>query len=346
VCDISALALDKFAKKHPGVECYNKHEDLLNCDIDAVIIAVPHYQHLTIARDFIKAKKNIIIEKPLTVELKDAQEFCKLKKKYPDLKIAIMYNQRTNPLYAKAKELIKSGALGEIRRSNFIITNWYRPDAYYANNSWRATYCGEGGGILLNQCVHQLDILTSLLGTPVNIDSRISTINRSIKTENDVTAIMEYKNGAICSLSASGHEQNGICRLEISGDLGRLVIGKCKMVLYTYATSEIELNLSTLSGYGRSKKQAKHYRYGILRLIRDSIYGQQIRIIDNFTKSLLNGADLIADANEGINALEIINGIYLSSWCEKKISLPLDNNLFSKMLEGKRNEEKTYILKR
>ncbi|MDR0696702.1 MAG: Gfo/Idh/MocA family oxidoreductase [Christensenellaceae bacterium] len=347
VCDISSDALASFAKKHPTVKCYSSHEELLdNCNFDVVIIAVPHYQHLKIAESFIIAGKNVIIEKPITVELKDALAFCELRKKYPKSRVAIVYNQRTNSVYMRAKALIESGKLGEIRRASYIITNWYRSDAYYANNSWRASYCGEGGGILLNQCVHQLDILTHLLGMPINIDSRISTVNRHITTENDVTAIMEYKNGAFCTLSASGHEQYGTCRLEIAGDKGRIVAHNYKMTFYAYAKSEPELNSETIKGYGSVKKKIKHYRYGYIRLLKDSLYGQQMRIIDNFTKHILKGENLIADSEEGLKALEIINGIYLSAWCSEKIVVPIDNDLYSRMLEDKREIEKNSFAER
>jgi predicted dehydrogenase len=333
VCDIAQTALDKYT-----VNRFKTVEELIEWgEFDAAVIATPHYSHVEIAEQLLGAGKRIIIEKPVSVTAAEAARLNELLK--DKQAAAIVYNQRTNPVYKKAKELLSQNVLGEIRRVDTIITDWYRADAYYKNNEWRGTYGGEGGGLLINQCVHQLDLLTWLVGLPKSVFAHCKSRGREITAENEVAAIWSYENGATGTFSASGRELFGTNRIEIAGEKGRLVIGKYSMKYISFAQTEPIVNQNTTAGYGKTKKKTKHYRYG-LSFVKDLIFGQQMRILQNFTRHILKGEDIIAPAEEGINAVMLFNAIYLSGWTAKEIALPIDTKLYDEKLKEKIEQEK------
>lgn len=345
VCDINQERLNELKNSLKGVGMYSDYKQLLaNADVDAVIIATPHYSHAEIAKACLAEGKHILIEKPITVIAKEAQELNEFAKNYPNQIYAVMYNQRTNPLYIKAKQLIDSGKIGEIQRVNFIITNWYRTQYYYDLGGWRASWSGEGGGTLINQCIHQLDILQWLIGIPKKIYSVCETKERNITTENEVTAILSYDNYK-CSFSASTREIPGTNRLEIAADKGRIIIADNKMTYTLCENSEKEVNKNATKDYGnpKDKKSKTHKKsYGIMQIIKEGLrYGQQANVIDSFVKAIecKNSDLLIAKGYEGINALEIINAMNMSSWLGKEVNLPVDKDEYEKMLKDKVDEE-------
>ncbi|MDR3216882.1 MAG: Gfo/Idh/MocA family oxidoreductase [Clostridiaceae bacterium] len=342
VADISLAARERFSKKCAGrVQVFSSCEELAAAvELDAVIIAVPHYAHVPLALYFLERGVSVLIEKPVAVTVSEAERLNAYLNANPEAVAAVMYNQRTNPVYRKAKALTDGGALGSVRRINFIVTDWYRPQAYYNQGEWRASYAGEGGGVLINQCVHQLDILQWLTGMPAAIYAQTASVGRRITVENDVTAVLRYEDGARCSLSASAHELNGANRIEIAGDRGRLVIGKYRMTHYSWDKSEEEVNEKTVKGYGGAKKRKRHYFYGSARLVSDLVFGQQIRIVKNFVNRLVCGEPLISPAAEGIRALTLINGIYLSAWEGREITLPMDSARYDALLEEKAEAER------
>lgn len=335
VCDTDAAKLSRFAALFPKVAVFSDYKAMLNdIKLDAAMVATPHYSHIPIVCDVLQAGINVLSEKPAAVEAAEAQKAIDLAASLPNLKYGIMYNQRTNTMYAYAKKLLDSGALGQIKRVNLTITGWYRSQHYYNLGDWRASWGGEGGGLLINQCVHQLDILQWLTGMPQELTAWASTVNRNITVENDVVAVMQYPNGAKCVFTALGHELNGTNLLEIAGDKGRITIGKHKMRYYAFAKSEQEVNATTQKGYGRASYKKKTIRYGITKMIKELLCGgQQINILRNFTDTLLGKSQLIAYGKEGINALSIINAIYLSAYNNSRtVTLPINTQEYNVLL--------------
>lgn len=326
VCDLDDGKLDKFTAKHKRVLAFTDYKEMLALvKPDAVIIATPHYSHVEIAIYCLENGVNVLSEKPQAVTVGECMRANAVAEAHPECLYGIMFNQRTNRVYAKAKEIVSSGGIGEIRRVTFIVTDWYRSQFYYDMGGWRASWKGEGGGILINQCVHQLDVMQWICGMPVKINATARTVNREIAVENDVTAVWEYKNGATGTFIASGHELHGTNRLEIAGDKGKLVIGKYSLKYVSFERSEQEVNASVTKGYGSVRAHVKRYCYGLFRLIGDLIYGQQIRVVRAFAETLDgNRKAPVAFGKEGINALSIINGIYLSAYKNKTAELPLD----------------------
>lgn len=345
VCDVDAQKLKDFGDKFK-VATYSDLEDMLAKEsLDGVIIATPHYSHVELASICVNKGVNVLVEKPISVTTKEARQLVDVLEKNPKVIGAMMFNQRTNRMYRKAKQLIESGAIGNIQRVNFIVTDWYRTQFYYDMGGWRASWSGEGGGTLINQCVHQLDVLQWLVGMPKSVMSYCYTKNRNISTENDVTAILRYGDFDCC-FTASTHEVPGTNRLEIAGDKGKIVVEKFKMKYFINEKSESQINELSKRDYGnKSDKKSKKHKlsYGLSRMIYDGIYGQQVRIISNFVKALESGKkdDLIARAEEGLNCLELINSINQSSWLGKEVALPLDGEEYANMLAQKIEEENT-----
>lgn len=344
VCDSDSQKADKVADSL-RVRAYYDVKDLLEKEtLDAVVIATPHYSHVEIAKLCIEKKINVLSEKPISVTTLEAQELLELEKENPELICAMMYNQRTNRMYKKAKELISNGQIGKIQRVNFIITDWYRAQFYYNMGGWRASWSGEGGGTLINQCVHQIDLLQWLVGMPKIIKAYCKTVGRRITTENDVTALMRF-DGFDGVFTASTHEVPGTNRLEIAGDKGKIIIEKFKMRYIINSKSEPEINQRAKRDYGNKKdKKGKKYKYsyGLSNMIKDGIRGQQCNILENFLQAIetKDKSILVADLAEGINALTIINGIIMSSWTNEEINIPFDDEKYVELLDKKINEEK------
>ena len=264
ICDIDEDVIKKCAKKFPKATAYSDYKEMIAKEsLDGIVIATPHYSHEEIAVYAIEHGVNTLIEKPASVTTKRAKHIAKVAAENPSVIAAVSYNQRSNRMYRLAKEMLSDGTLGQIRRVNFIITNWYRSQAYYDQGGWRASYNGEGGGCLINQCIHQLDVLQWLIGLPEKITALTRTVNRNITVENDVTAVLSYADFE-CTFTASTHEMGGINRLEIVCDKGRLVIYQKKMEIYRHK-SELEVNAETSAGYGFTKTKKTVYGYGALR---------------------------------------------------------------------------------
>ena len=347
VCDTDADVRAAFKAAHPDVEVYSDYREAAEkSGVNAAIIATPHYSHTEIAEYCITRGINVLSEKPQTVTVGEARRMNEVAEKRSDVLYAIMYNQRTNRMYAYAKKLMDKGALGELRRVTLIVTDWYRSQFYYDMGGWRASWNGEGGGLLINQCVHQLDVLQWLVGLPESLIAVAKTVNRNITVENDVAVIMKYPGGATGEFVASGHEPRGTNRLEIAGDKGKIVIDKHKMLYIAYEKSEREINTTVTKGYGSTRVKKTRVTYGAIRKLTDLVYGQQLRVVKRFA-DVLNGkaAEPTAYGREGVRALEFINAVYLSAYSGKEVGFPVDAGEYDELIEKLKEEEKKHVRK-
>ena len=346
VCDIEEERI-KWAKEKlepKGVKVFSDYKEMVESGlVDAVLVETPHYDHPEIAKYTLSKGIHTLIDKPagvFTKAIRELNEYASEKAK-DGVKFGIMYNQRTNPLYKYAKELVEAGRIGDIKRINWIITDWYRPQAYYNQGGWRGTWGGEGGGVLINQCPHQLDLFQWLGGMPKKVRGYAQYgKNRDIAVENDVTAYMEYENGATGLFVTSTHDFPGTNRLEIDGEKGKLVIEKNKLEFIELEVSESEFNATNTKFMPSipSKKIVK--KMSKLREGFMYIHEQHCGIMKNFTNHVLKGEPLIAPGEEGINGLTISNAIHLSSWLGKEVTLPLDEDLYIEELNKRIEEEK------
>jgi len=325
----------EWVKNHTtgDVQIFQDEETFINeSGIDAILIATPHYSHPELAKKAFAKGKHVLIEKPAGVYTKDVLEMNEAAKVSGKV-FGIMYNQRANPLYQKLRDLIQSGELGEIKRTNWIVTDSYRPQSYYDSGKWRATWKGEGGGVLLNQALHQLDIwqwTTGLMPKSIRAFCRLGKYH-DIEVEDDVTAHVEYENGATGVFITSTGEVPGTNRFEIVGDRGKIVVENEKLTFYRLTQSEREFNATYTGGFG----EPECWTIDIPVKIKNEGHSS---IIQNWIDSISKGSPLLAPGEEGVKALEISNAIYLSSWLNKTVELPIDPNLYYEKLQEKINQ--------
>ena len=294
--------------------------------IDACIIAVPHYAHCKLAIACMERGIHVMVEKPAGVYGLEVRRMNEIADQHPDVVFGMMFNQRTNHIYRKIKELIDSGKYGQIRRTNWIITNWYRPQAYYDSGDWRATWAGEGGGVLLNQCPHQLDLWQWLCGMPVKIHSHLLYGKwHDIEVEDDVTTYVEYENGATGVFITTTGDPCGTNRLEIQLDGAKIVAEDDKLDVWEFEVSEPEFNRTNTAPFG-------HIKAHKLELETDGKNDQHAGVINAWGGAILRGEPMVADGREGIRGLTLSNAMHLSSWLDQTIALPLDDELFHQEL--------------
>jgi predicted dehydrogenase len=298
--------------------------------VDAVIIATPHYDHPQLAIKAFEMGLHVLIEKPAGVYTKQVREMNEAAEK-SDKVFGIMYNQRTNPLYQKLKDLIESGELGAIKRTNWIITDWYRSQSYYNSGGWRATWAGEGGGVLLNQDPHQLDLWQWICGMPRRVRAFCGFGKyHNIEVEDDVTAYVEYENGATGVFVTSTGEAPGTNRFEVSGDRGKIVIEDGKLTFWRNRISERVFNEEYTGGFGQPECWKCEVPIGGENL-------QHLGILRDWTNAILKGTKLLAPGEEGIRGLMISNAMHLSDWTDNWVELPIDEDLFYDKLQERVN---------
>ncbi len=330
LCDISKERLEFLKKEYPGCECFFDYKELVKSGkVDAVVVSVPHILHSEISAFALENGLHVLVEKPVDISVSVARKLNAVAEKAGKI-FGIMFNQRTNMLFAKAREIVKSGELGNLKRSVWIVTNWYRTQKYYDSGDWRATWAGEGGGVLLNQAPHNLDLWQWICGLPCAITAFCDEGKyHRIEVEDDVTIFAEYENGATGSFITTTGEYPGTNRLEISGERGKLVLENGVLKLWKLPISERELCEGSQAMLPDVKCEYTE--------IKDETAGSgHIRILRNFADAVLKGDALIAPGIEGINELAISNAAYLSSWCgNKRVELPFDEDKFDELMYEK-----------
>ncbi len=315
----------KWAKENLGENILlfdNAIEMLDSKKIDACIVSVPHYDHPKYAMECMKRGIHVMVEKPAGVYTKQVKEMNAEAKKHPEVVFGMMFNQRTNCIYRKMREIVKSGKYGNIRRTNWIITTWYRPQAYYDSGDWRATWSGEGGGVLLNQCPHQLDLWQWICGMPKKVLSKLHYgLWHDIEVEDDVTTYVEYENGATGVFVTSTGDAHGVNRFEIQMDKGRIIAENGKLELLEYDMTEQEFSKTNTEPF--ATVGAKE-----VDVETDGKDPQHVGVLNAWGGAILRGEPLVAGGEEGINGLTLSNAMHLSSWLDKEITLPFDEELY------------------
>lgn len=331
ICDLKQDRIDKVLETYDKLEkphcsrpaAFLCAEDMYKSGlIDSVIVAVPHYDHPTLAILAFEYGIHVLCEKPAGVYTLAVKEMIAAADKHKDLTFAMMFNQRTNPVYKKMKEIVSSGELGRIRRTSWIITNWYRPQAYYDSGDWRATWKGEGGGVLLNQCPHNLDLWQWICGMPSLIDAKLHYGKwHNIEVEDDVTAYVEYPNGATGTFITTTGDAPGTNRFEIVMDGGTLVCDSKTLTLDKLEISEPEFTKTNKKVFGSPAHKKEE-------IVCEGENTQHVGVLNAFAANILRGEPLVADGREGINGLTISNAMHLSSWRREAVELPFDEKEF------------------
>lgn len=324
VCDINPRAIANAKEQYGGLLTYfdDAIEMLDSGIVDSCIVAVPHYDHTKYAIECLNRGIHVMVEKPAGVYTKQVKEMNEVAKKHPETCFAMMFNQRTNCVYRKLRELVKSGDYGEIRRTNWIITNWYRPQFYYDSGDWRATWAGEGGGVLLNQAPHQLDLWQWICGMPVKVHTHMKFGKwHDIEVEDDVTTYVEYENGATGTFITTTGDGYGSNRFEIQMDRAKFVCENDQLKGWEYEMTEQEFSATNQKPFAVIPKKE-------MNIETDGENLQHVAVLNAFANNILFGKPLVAEGYEGINGLTLSNAMHLSAFLNKEIELPIDDELY------------------
>ena len=294
-----------------------------------MLIATPHYQHPTLAQEAFSQGLHVMCEKPAGVYTKAVREMNAAADQSGKV-FAMMFNQRTNCLYRKMRQMVQEGQLGQLKRVNWIITDWYRTQIYYDSGDWRATWSGEGGGVLLNQCPHQLDLLQWICGLPQRVQAFCHEGKwHDIEVEDDVTAYLEFPGGATGVFVTTTGDAPGTNRFEVTGTLGKLVCEDGALRFWRLAQDERDFCRTSQEGFQKPDCQE-------VPIETDGENPQHVGVLNAFAGNILRGEPLVADGREGIGGLTLSNAMHLSSWLQKPVDIPFDEELFLQELDRRR----------
>ena len=330
VCDINPAMFGKLApEQRESIVCYTDSEACFaDENVDAVLIATPHCLHVPLAIGAMRHGKHVLVEKPIAVHKLDAERLLAEAAGHPELVKSLMLNQRTLPAHLKVKRLIDSGELGQLRRINWIVTDWFRTQFYYDCGDWRASWRGEGGGVLLNQCPHQLDLMQWFFGMPSQVRCAVKLGKyHDIEVEDEINAYLEYADGKTANFISSTGEAPGLNRLEITGDRGRLTLENGRITFLRNEVSAGEFCRTDKTRFGTPECWQCE-----IPLKTGGLVGHEA-IIVNVAQAILNGAELIAPLEEGIRGLELGNAMLYSGLNDITVELPLDSQRYADMLE-------------
>lgn len=329
VCDLKQDRLDWAKEQLPQVKTFLDSTELMESgEVDAILVATPHYDHPRLVIESLEKGLHVMSEKPAGVYTKAVREMNEVASK-SDKKFGIMFNQRTNCLYRKAKEIVASGEYGELRRVTWIITDWYRTQAYYNSGGWRATWSGEGGGVLLNQCPHQLDLWQWICGMPEKITAVCHEGKwHDIEVEDDVMIYAQYPNGATGTFITTTGDYPGTNRLEITLEKAKLICENGKLTLTKLDKGQSEYIVSAEQGFASIEYTTEDVEL-------DGRNVQHPEVMNKFAAAILRNEDMTAKGQEGINGLTISNAAFLSSWLGQTVTLPIDEDLYYEKLQEK-----------
>ena len=327
VCDTDPEKLACF-DKHPKVKQFGDSRKLIRSGlVDAVLVATPHYFHTTIGIDAMQQGLHLLTEKPISVHKADCERLIAAHKGRKRQVFAAMFQMRTLAHYQKIKQLVASGELGRLTRMSWIITDWFRSDTYYASGGWRATWGGEGGGVLLNQCPHNLDLLQWILGMPSFVQAHCALGRwHKIEVEDDVNAYLEFPGGMTGVFITTTGEAPGTNRLEICGERGKLVS----------EGNEIRYTRNEVSMIEFCRTTPHMFAVPPVWNVEVPVHGQggsHLDVLTNFADAILDGKPLIAPAEEGVRSVELANAMLFSSLQNKGVRLPLDGKAYERQLK-------------
>ena len=338
MCDINPAKIEYIKSKTTNKDAvyFEDYKEMLDSGLcDAVLVETPHYQHPEIVIECLKRGIHVICDKPAGVYTKQVREMNAVAEQ-SNAKFTMMFNQRTNHLFRKMREIIAAGELGEIQRVNWIITDWYRTQAYYDSGSWRATWAGEGGGVLINQSPHQIDLVSWVVGMQPKAVNGFCKYGRwhDVEVEDEVTAYFEYENGATGVFITTTGEAPGTNRFEVSGTKGKLLRENGKLIFTRNEIDSAEWSRTTHHGFKKPQSET-------FEVETDGENTQHTGIINNFTAHLLGREELFVDGKEGIRGVELMNAIELSGWRGgARVELPINDDEYLEELNIRRASSK------
>lgn len=325
VCDVVAEAVEEKAKEF-GVEAFTDYKKLIDSGLcQAVIVATPHWFHPDITVYAFKKGLHVLSEKPIAVTVSDADRIVEAAKKSGKI-FSVMYQRRLDPKMRKALEIIKSGMIGEIQRT-LCVDPWYRTQAYYDSAAWRATWLGEGGGVLINQAPHTIDLFTLLGGLPVKVEAKTRTKLHKMEVEDEAAAVLEYSNGAWGYYYTTTCEAVGPTRMEFAGDKGKIAITGEDLKLFLYSVPLSEYTFGAQEMWGKMDVKEEPLKF-------DSAFkSSHAAVLKNFARAILFGEEVLTPGVEGINSVEFINAVIMSGKKKKPVKIPVDRGEYDSLMD-------------
>lgn len=308
-----------------GAEIYTDYDRMLECaGIDAVMICTPHVLHARMAKAALEHGLHVLIEKPVSARIDEARDLIRATRAHPELVSGVLYCKRTSETFNDLRRRIRGGEFGRLKRVNWLMTCFYRPDVYYAQE-WRGSWQREGGGMLLTQASHHLDALVWLLGLPERMQAFCGFgTERAIETENEALLQMWYPNDLTVQLIASAREYPGTNRLEISGSRAQLLLeGERFARLRRLGMDEAEYAKSASEMYASIPYSEETFEYGGCE---NTV--QQAAIVNNFVRAVNGLEPVLCPVTEAAGSLEVINAAYFSAWRETAVRFPLDPDAY------------------
>lgn len=295
--------------------------------VEAVLIASPHHTHADIAADALAAGLHVLLEKPIARHLAEGQQLL-ASGLAPGQHFAVMLNQRMNPAHQQLKQLLEERRLGRLQRINWICTPWFRTQAYYGSAKWRGTWAGEGGGLLMTLCLHQLDILQWLCGLPSSVHAfGAFGKHHEIEVEDEITAYLQFPDGASGVFVGSSGESPGTNRLELVGTGGRVLLNDGTLSFLENETPSDEFIRTSDDGWAQPKTRIVNLPVGAVR------EGGHSRIMRNFARAIRERETLLTPATAGLGSLELAGALLLSMFQKRAVELPLDAAELAQELE-------------
>ncbi len=344
ICDINPAKLERAKELYPDVPQFENYMEMIDSGlVDMIIIATPHYLHPVIGIEAMRKGMPIMSEKPAGVYTKQVEEIIAVAKE-TKVPYGLMFNQRTNPMYIKMRDMVQGGEIGELKRVNWIITDWFRTQQYYDSGDWRATWDGEGGGVLINQCPHQLDLWQWICGMPKRIHAFCHEgMHHNIEVEDDVTAYAEYENGATAVFITTTGDHPGTNRFEVTGTKGKLIAEGKTLTFYKNKDATDYLIKNSEKGFVNPDHEVIEFTY-------EDAGPQHKGVTQAFVNHLIKGTPMIAEGPEGINGLSISNAMMLSSWKNDFVECKNDGEEFwaelQKRIEISKNKEKKVVVEK
>jgi predicted dehydrogenase len=336
VCDVDKQRVDELTESGnaggPTIAGYTEPDKLMaESGAEAILIATPHYFHTPVAIAAFGRGLHVLTEKPVGVHVNDVQimldAYKAARQDNPDLIFAAMFQQRTLGHWQTIKQLLEDGALGKLVRSSWIITTWFRTQRYYNLSDWRATWKGEGGGVLLNQCPHNLDLYQWFFGMPKSVHG-IAAIAKyhDIEVEDEVTAVFEHENGMTGHFITSTAESPGTNRLEIVGEMGKLV--------YEDDTLRIDRNEESMLTFANTSDEVfTTVPHAAEEIAVKTGGGMHRTVTERFARAVRGEGEVVAQGAEGMGSVMLANAVLMSHFAGKKIDLPLDGDAYQGLLE-------------
>jgi predicted dehydrogenase len=349
IADTDPAKRDVARERFVDVPFYADHLSMMDSgDVDAIITCVPHYLHPGMAIDGLERDLHVLVEKPAGVYSAQVARMNEVAAGKPGLRFAVMFNQRNNPLYQRIKQIVDAGDIGRIIRSNWIITTWWRPQGYYDQSAWRATWGGEGGGVLVNQAPHQLDLWQWICGVPESVFAKVSYgLQRNIAVEDEVTVLADFGEGSTGVFVTATHDLVGTDRLEIQGDAGKIVVDGSRTAVVTRLNSP-ERELSDGMGLDDVRRLFMGELDASTLYTQETIefpsaWGEQhVGVLANFAASIVDGTPLIAPGADGMLGVRLANAIHLSSWTGREVPIQFDDDEFLDLLNERIADEGLY----